>query len=507
MKIDVKLIIKHLIGFVLLTVITYYTISYASYGFEIPFLTRTASDIDNTDNILSENNNELEFATEPPEIENLQNIVNPDDLVARTEPNDDDNSDDYTEPPPESESNALAFASVDELTAKGFYKSDGVYSAEENSLYKYDFAQVIPEYEQIGAARTVQTSVGRKNIVDPFMDYIFIHRPENIILCDWTGKIITENLSYHEESTAMRALEARDTSNNPVFYQTRTENITAFDEDGNEISATAVVHTYFTYDSNAKVFLQTDYDPIFNDRGVPFMYPSYYGVDGADNLSRYEIDGKWGYLTSDTQETVIPPAFDMAYNFSENVGIAYIWEQIGTWRGYQHHKRLYFLNDEGGYYTNNYFAPDYAAFEHLGFFYFDNGLTRAYYREFDVEGRVTVERDILVDKYGGEFYVPVDYNIKAYSNGVILLEKNGYYGFMSHTGDWIAQPIYTYAQPFSEGLAVIGFRNGNKGLIDTKGNVIVRLQYDHISSCSGGIIALHMNNQGWTILAKMRTPK
>jgi hypothetical protein len=302
----------------------------------------------------------------------------------------------------------------------------------------------------------------------------------------------------------MRPPQTRDTNNKSVFYQTVSTNVTDIDEEGMETVTQVYSFNYFIYDSNAKVFMQTDYDPVYGDRGVPFMYPSYYGANGVNNLTRYEDNGKWGYFTSDTRTIAIAPAYDMAYNFSENVGIAWVTEQRGTWREYFFYNKLYFLNEQGGVINNSYYAPETITSEHLGFFYFDKGLTRVFHREFDWSGQITVERNILVDKSGREFYIPEDYNIKAYSNGTILLEKDGYYGFMSYTGDWIAQPIFTYAQPFYEGVAVIGFANGKKALIDTQGNLIIKFQYDYITNCSGGTIALYDRNQGWTVLCKMR---
>ena len=508
LKIDIKLLAKHLIGFALLTAIAYYVIAYANFEFELPFFVRDSTYSDDSDIVLYENNAEFEVTTEPAEVENLQNIVNPEVLVDTTEQNIDNDgykaelsATDETVP----ENTASTFPSINDLTAKGFYKSDGVYSSQ-NTQYKYEFAKVVPQYENLPTSRTIRTSAGRLNAIEPFMDYFMIRRPENVILCDWSGKIITEGLSYDESDTALKALKSRDITNNTVFSRTRTEIVTEVIDDV-ETDVKYTVQTYFIYDSVAKVFMQTAFNPVYGDRGVPFMYPSYYGANGTNKWHRYEVDGKWGYMTSETQEIALTHDFDMAYNFNEGIGIAYRWEERGSWRGYYNYKRLYFLNEEGGYWNNSYYAPDEVTFDHLGFFYFDHGLTRAYYREFDAQGRITVERDVIVDKEGREFYLPADYNIKAYSNGVILLEKDGYYGFMSYKGDWIAQPIFTYAEPFSEGLAVIGFNGGMKGMIDTQGNIILKFQYDHISSCVGGTIAFHDSTHGWTVLAKMRSER
>jgi hypothetical protein len=87
---------------------------------------------------------------------------------------------------------------------------------------------------------------------------------------------------------------------------------------------------------------------------------------------------------------------------------------------------------------------------------------------------------------------------------MILLEKNGRFGFMNHLGEWVAQPVYTYARPFSEGAGVLGMSGGRQMLIDRQGNIIAPMQYDYISNCTGGIIALFENGRGWTMLNKVR---
>jgi hypothetical protein len=41
-------------------------------------------------------------------------------------------------------------------------------------------------------------------------------------------------------------------------------------------------------------------------------------------------------------------------------------------------------------------------------------------------------------------------------------------------------------------------------LIDTQGNTIAKMQYDHIAGCTGGIVAMYERTAGWTILNKFR---
>ncbi len=96
--------------------------------------------------------------------------------------------------------------------------------------------------------------------------------------------------------------------------------------------------------------------------------------------------------------------------------------------------------------------------------------------------------DVLVNQSGSEFPIPIGYTLCAYSDGVLLLEKDGKYGFMDYTGDWIAQPIYTAATAFRSGLATLTTPDGRVGMIDRTGKIVLPFRYTYISSASDGLI-------------------
>jgi len=114
------------------------------------------------------------------------------------------------------------------------------------------------------------------------------------------------------------------------------------------------------------------------------------------------------------------------------------------------------------------------------------------------------DMDLLLYENGEEFPLPGGYTLVGYADGAALLEKDGLYGFLDRTGYWIAQPIYTVASPFSEGLAVIGFEGGRQGMIDTEGNVILPFVYDYVSPCSSGVVVTVEKDHGWQIFQKLK---
>ena len=85
-----------------------------------------------------------------------------------------------------------------------------------------------------------------------------------------------------------------------------------------------------------------------------------------------------------------------------------------------------------------------------------------------------------------------------------MLERDGRYGYYHRDGYWIAQPVYTYAMPFGEGIGVIGYKDGVKGALDTTGNTVIPFEYEEISTASSGIFACFAEDSGWTLLAKVK---
>ena len=159
------------------------------------------------------------------------------------------------------------------------------------------------------------------------------------------------------------------------------------------------------------------------------------------------------------------------------------------------------------YITTEYAEPLYRHSENSkGYLYFDGGLVRVrrIERDYTFRNIIYSDSDVLLCKDGSEFKLPHGYTLVSYSEDVLVLRgQNGKYGYYHKNGYWIAQPVYTDIKPFSEGLGVIGFKGGKKGVIDAKGNIIIPFAYEYITSLSGGIMTLYDYEEGWTLLAKM----
>lgn len=219
----------------------------------------------------------------------------------------------------------------------------------------------------------------------------------------------------------------------------------------------------------------------------------------------------WGYLNSNGG-IAIEAQYYFASDFNEN-GIAVVADANGKIKLINHRgspvadpsgKTLYMTERNRRPATDGYYLPETFGIESIGMFTFDHGLMRVRRCIYDYyhEQELVRDEDILIQQDGTEFKIPQDYKLAGYSDGVLLLEKDGYYGFLDYTGRWIAQPIYTYAQPFVEGLAVIGFSTGKRCMIDTEGNIVLPFIYDYISNVSSGVVGAY-SSDGWSIFNKM----
>lgn len=202
-----------------------------------------------------------------------------------------------------------------------------------------------------------------------------------------------------------------------------------------------------------------------------------------------------------------------AYNFSE--GYACVANEKGQmWFIDRNGETLFETKDIKGYnqvgrpVVDNLLLPLTNGIESLGFYYFDHGLVRVRRQSYDylqVEDwdtlRPEYDDDELIYADGQKFTLAEGYDIISYSNGMILLEKNGRYGYMDYTGAWIIQPQLEGAKPYVEGLAPIK-RDGRWGVTDTSGNTVIPFCYDSIQTTSSGMIVCHRNG-GWTVFAKM----
>ncbi len=221
----------------------------------------------------------------------------------------------------------------------------------------------------------------------------------------------------------------------------------------------------------------------------------------------YRREKLWGFK-DEAGSVAITAQYKAAYAFSDN-GLAAVVGYNGELKFIDTAGRtvinpygniLYLAEFDNRRTYDGYYPADTRLPENLGMYYFDHGLVRVrrQLKDYYFKHRVALDKDYLIDRNGVYFDIPENYNLIAYSDGVLTLERDGYYGYYSHRGYWIAQPIYTVCKPFVQGLGVIGFKNGRCGMIDTEGNIVIPFAFDYISQPSDGVIAAYSKLGGWT---------
>ena len=83
----------------------------------------------------------------------------------------------------------------------------------------------------------------------------------------------------------------------------------------------------------------------------------------------------------------------------------------------------------------------------------------------------------------GEIIVPAKYNwVMDTGTGYIYVQLNGLYGIYTYSGDIVCKPQYEQTPTFYSGLKVfVVYQNHKYGIIDSKGNIIMPVEYAKIS--------------------------
>lgn len=68
---------------------------------------------------------------------------------------------------------------------------------------------------------------------------------------------------------------------------------------------------------------------------------------------------------------------------------------------------------------------------------------------------------------------------------------NGRWGYVDDHGRWQVEPVYSYAETFSDGLAIVGDKNGNMGAIDERGILVIPFVYRELEPFWGGFAVGH----------------
>lgn len=225
-------------------------------------------------------------------------------------------------------------------------------------------------------------------------------------------------------------------------------------------------YKYICYDETEKIFQLTSDD---NKKGyadktgyifIPCLYEIPFGTSFTEDLIVLIQNGKYGYIDKNGKIS-IPFQYDIASPFSE--GLAYV-----------------VLNHQSGYIDKNgriviQLPYEWGTAFSEGLAAVGNGDCGENYDD-RVYG--------YIDKTG-KLVIPLKYKYepRPFSEGLVPVCKEKSYSYINKNGQQAFPGLYTYALPFSEGLAYVCTDNGKSGFIDKTGKMIIPVQSDdHIES-------------------------
>ena len=157
---------------------------------------------------------------------------------------------------------------------------------------------------------------------------------------------------------------------------------------------------------------------------------------------------KWGYVSRDTGEMVIPAKYD-----SDNMG----------------------SNFYDGYAVVTVCDDDY-----------------------------NIVQTLLIDETGKEYALPEGINAAScdtvISGGLFeVVDENGLYGYCNTSGEVVIEPQFAYAFEFEDGYAEVEFTDGTYGVIDQTGKVVMRTTDTHYADVRHGCYVLPTGEHSFTM--------
>ncbi len=216
----------------------------------------------------------------------------------------------------------------------------------------------------------------------------------------------------------------------------------------------------------------------------------------SEGLALVKLDAKFGYIDK-TGSVVIPIKYDFAYAFSEGLAAITVNENSG------------YIDKTGKniippvYNYAHEFSEGMAAVNIDGKWgYIDkdgNDVLPIKYdnaNEFS-EGLAIVKLDdiwILIDKKGEQVNsIDIQWTDSRFREGLAKVRKDNE-GYIDKSGNQVIPTIYSSAEPFSEGLAVVvekyGSKNGDYSFIDKSGKQSITLRCDQTPGFSEGLAAI-----------------
>lgn len=189
----------------------------------------------------------------------------------------------------------------------------------------------------------------------------------------------------------------------------------------------------------------------------------------SEGLACVKINEKYGYIDK-AGNTVIQPQFIYGGVFSEGLADVAVGDSNNYKRGYIDKTGKFVI--EPKYEDTTPFSEGLASV----------GSAKDKFGFIDKTGNFVISQQFT---YAGKFI-----GSKGFSEGLAVVHFEEKKGFIDKTGNFIIKPEFDFAEDFSEGLAIVGYKKGDKtqyGYINKSGQVAINFQFDFARSFSEGL--------------------
>ena len=305
------------------------------------------------------------------------------------------------------------------------------------------------------------------------------------------GKLEKVDPEGFEQSPDYSVVQKKAADSMPVLYSEQAEVLKVTNED--EVK----------YNSAERQRLR---DKAYSESDIDILLPL------IDPITEKTTEYRFGYRFSEEEST--GAVYKRGYPFS-STGLAVVETGDGSYCAISADGKVvldpsdnFDVRVDGAYDTLEeiWALPDTFGEESLGMTSFDkNGYLRVRrvvrYR-YD-KSRIVLEEQALVNMKGEYIQIPEKFSLRNYSCGVMMLERDGKFGFMTTAGNFIVDPECVSARPFIGGTAVVSYGEGRTGMVDTEGNTVIPPVFDYISDNCGGIVTAYRGGSGWTVFEVM----
>jgi len=224
--------------------------------------------------------------------------------------------------------------------------------------------------------------------------------------------------------------------------------------------------------------------------------------DFSEGLAPASVNDKWGYIDKNGI-FVIEAQFDDANRFSE--GMALVSPKGTPWKGDGKDGKWGFIDKTGKFviepkYTGQMFQyvfgnrwyAETTLNEDKGYLDYKGNFTKEIPRLYDdtiqFSNKYSTPQFGMVNGKLQEIKVAPDYIVPPFVEGLAQAVRDGKWGFVDKSGEWIIQPEYESVGSFSEGLAPVKNTSGDWIFIDKEGKVVLS-SYKKPLSFSEGLAA------------------